>query len=122
MMTAMPEPGSDGSGARSAAFALAFGNPRSLLPYEIYADTELLPRIQKVAPAATEAECLEALALVRSLCDTVYEICFAFRAGRFGEGEGAAGHAIDELSRREPGFSRGEYGEAFSVGMLWTAF
>ena len=122
-MPSMPdEHGLDGSGAREAAFALAFGNPRSPLPFETCTDAELLSRIRERAAAAQPGEYLKALALVRGLCSAVYEICEAFRDDRFGTGTDAASRAIDELSRKQPGFSKKEYEEAFAAGMLWTAF
>ncbi len=119
----MPDqPESTGSGAKDAAFALAFSNRRSPLPYELHTNEELLPWIRECAPAASTGECLEALTLIRSLCGVVYDVCEAFRAGRFGPGADAASHATDELSRKQPGFAKKEYQEAFAAGMLWTAF
>ena len=85
-------------------------------------DAELLPVIRERAPVASLDECLDALVMVRSLCDTVYDICEAFREGRFGKGADAARSAIDELSRNQPGFSDSQYEEAFTAGLLWTAF
>jgi len=66
------------------------------------------------------------MAMVRSLCDAVYEVCEAFRNGSFGAGtaagKGAASHAIAELSKKQPGFSDAEYEAAFAAGLLWIAF
>jgi hypothetical protein len=73
-------------------------------------------------PTASREECLEALATVRSLCNSVYDLCNEFRAGRFGAGTAATTKAVNHLSRMSPGFSRREYEEIFSAGLLWTAF
>jgi hypothetical protein len=107
---------------RHAAFGLAFSDSRSPLPYETHTDKELLPGIRELAPAASPEECLEALARIRSLCDTVYEVCEAFRTGKFGAGAVAREGAIKELSRKNSGFSEAEYEAAFAAGLLWTAF
>jgi hypothetical protein len=108
--------------ARHAAFGLAFSSSRSPLSYETHTDEDLLPKVRKLAPAATPEECLDALARVRSLCDSVYEVCEAFRAGRFGTGPRARERAVTELSRKNSGFSEAEYETAFAAGLLWTAF
>jgi hypothetical protein len=108
--------------ARCAALGLAISDPRSPLPYDTRSDEELLPIIQERAPPASRAECLEALATVRNLCNTVYETCNEYRAGRFGTGTAATAKAVNHLSHASPGFSRREYEEIFAAGLLWTAF
>jgi hypothetical protein len=119
----MPElPVSQKSAAVSRAFELAFENSRSPLPYEAQTDEELLPVLRERVPGASQNECREALALVRGLCDSVYEVCGMFRDGRFGTGPEAVRHAIAALSQRHPGFSAPEYEKAFAAGLLWTAF
>jgi len=114
--------GSDGSMAQEAAFALAFSNSRSPLPYEMHTDRELLSAIRKRAPAASDKECLDALARIRGLCDAVYDVCGAFRDGEFGSGPGSAPAALAALACTRPGFSDQEYREAFAAGLLWTGF
>ena len=110
------------AGARCAAFLLAVSDPRSPLTYDVRSDEELLPLIQARVPSASREECLEALATVRRLCNTVYDTCSEYRAGRFGTGPAAAARAANHLSRISPGFSRREYEEIFAAGLLWTAF
>jgi hypothetical protein len=114
--------GSDKSTAQEATFALAFTSSRSPLPYEMHTDRELLPAIRERAPAASEKECLEALARIRRLCDAVYDVCGAFRDGKFGSGPGSAPAALAALADTRPGFSDQEYREAFAAGLLWTGF
>lgn len=111
-----------GSGAQAAAFALAFTNTRSPLPYETHTDAELLTIIQERVPAAPVDECIEALARVRLLCKAVYDLCEAFRKGEYGAGPESAPAALAALARTRPGFSDEEYREAFAAGLLWTAF
>jgi hypothetical protein len=113
---------STGSDARKAAFALAFTNSRSPLPFERRTDGELISMIQKRIPAASDAECREALVRVCHLSGAVCEICEKFRSGGFGAGEDAVQNALDALCDKVPGFSFEEYREAFAAGMLWTAF
>lgn len=108
--------------ARRAAFALALSSPRSPGPYESGTDEELLPLIRERIPTASREECLEALATVRSLCNSVCDLCNEFRAGRFGTGPSGTAKAVNQLSRECPGFSRREYEEIFAAGLLWTAF
>lgn len=108
--------------AKRASFELAFGSRRSPLPYERQTDRELLPRVQERAPNASPEEILDALVRVRRLCDNVYEVCDAFRDGRFGEGTPARAAALSELAERIPGFTEAEYKTAFAEGLLWTAF
>lgn len=110
------------TGAQAAAFALAFTNSRSPLPFETHTDAELLELIQARVPLAPVAECREALARVRRLCDAVYEVCEAFRKGGFGTGPESAPAALAALAQALPGFSDQEYREAFAAGLLWTAF
>ncbi len=107
--------------ARKIAFTLAFTNSRSPLQYEMHTDDELVPAIQAHAPSASREECREALESVRSLCDRVYEICDAFRSGRYGSGIPSQAEAIRVLSEQNPGFSEAEYRAAFAAGLLWTA-
>ena len=110
-------------GARRAALAIALSNPRSPLPYETHTDKELLQSIQKCVPDVSPAECLEALATVRGLCNAVYDVCNEYRAGRFGTaGTPAQARAVNALSHTSPGFSRREYEEIFAAGLLWTAY
>lgn len=108
--------------ARRAAFALALSSPRSSGPYESGTDEDLLPLVHQRAPTASREECLEALATVRSLCNAVYDTCNEFRAGKYGTGASATAKAVNHLSRASPGFSRREYEEIFSAGLLWTAY
>ncbi len=108
--------------ARRAAFALALSSPRSPGPYESGTDEELLPLVRERVPTASREECLEALATVRGLCNSVYDLCNEFRAGRYGAGTAATAKALNHLSHESPGFSRREYEEIFSAGLLWTAF
>jgi hypothetical protein len=106
----------------SAAFLLAFGNSRSPLPFETHRDEDLLPLVRERVPAASPDECLEALALVRSLCNDIYDVCERFRTGGFGSGAAARKRAVAELSLRHFGFLDAEYEAAFAAGLLWTAF
>ncbi len=108
--------------AKHAAFELAFDGGRSPLPYERWTDEELLPKVKDLAPTASPEECLDALSMVRRLCDDVYEVCETFRSGEFGEGTLARQAALRELSIKSPGFTGAEYDTAFSAGLLWTAF
>jgi hypothetical protein len=108
--------------ARRAAFALAVSSPRSPGPYETSTDEELLPLVMQRVPTASREECLEALATVRGLCNAVYDTCNEYRAGRFGTGAAANARAANHLSKICPGFSRREYEEIFTAGLLWTAF
>ena len=113
---------STATGAQAAAFALAFTNSRSPLPFETHTDAELVEAIQVRVPSAPVAECREALARVRLLCDAVYKVCEAFRKGAFGTGPESAPAALAALAQSLPGFSDQEYREAFATGLLWTAF
>lgn len=108
--------------ARCAALLLAISEPRSPLLYDTSSDEDLLPVIQARVPAASREECLEAIATVRRLCNSVYETCNEYRAGRFGTGTAATAKAVNHLSNASPGFSRREYEEIFAAGLLWTAF
>jgi len=107
--------------ARKIAFALAFNNSRSPLPYETHTDEELLPVIRAHAPSVSREECREVLESVRSLCGSVYRICEAFRSGMYGSGVPAQVEAIRMLSEEICGFSDAEYRAAFAAGLLWTA-
>ena len=113
---------STATGAQAAAFALAFTNSRSPLPFETHTDAELVEVIRARVPSAPMAECREALARVRHLCDAVYKVCEAFRKGAFGTGPESAPAALAALAQSLPGFSDQEYREAFATGLLWTAF
>ena len=113
---------STGSEAQHAAFALAFTNSRSPLPFERHTDAELIMIIQKRLPAASDAECREAIKTVRCLCSAVYAVCEEFRSGTCGHGADAARIAIGRLREQQPGFSAEEYREAFAAGLLWTGF
>lgn len=108
--------------ANSAALAIALGAPRSPLPFERCTDEELLPRVREKAQNASPAECLDALARARRLCDDVYEVCEAFRDGKLGEGVSARQAALGEIAGRNPGFTEADYEAAFAAGLLWTAF
>jgi hypothetical protein len=71
---------------------------------------------------ASTDEILDALARMRRLSDKVYEVCDAFRDGRFGEGTSARVAALQELADGNPGFTEVEYETAFAAGLLWTTF
>lgn len=113
---------STGSEARKAAFALAFTNSRSPLPLECRPDGELITMLRERVPAASDAECREAIKTVRCLCSAVYAVCEEFRSGTCGHGADAARIAIGRLREQQPGFSAEEYREAFAAGLLWTGF
>lgn len=108
--------------ARRAAFELAFANRRSPMDFEKWSDAELLVRILDRAPGASRAECLDALARARRLCDDTYEVCDMFRDGKYGEGAAGRVAAVRKLSEHDPGFESAEYEAAFATGLLWTAF
>ncbi|MCX6111851.1 MAG: hypothetical protein NTY22_00985 [Proteobacteria bacterium] len=104
------------------AFDIAFRNKRSPLDYEKLTDEQLIVKIKSSLPNASEKECLDAITKVRQLCNDVYEICDAYRDGKFGKDASAAKAAIIELSKKNPGFLASEYDTAFTTGLLWTAF
>ena len=107
---------------KQIAFDIAFKEKRSPLPYEKLTNEQLVDKIKKLIPKADSKECLNAITKVRQLCNDVYDICNAYRDGKFGKSPSASKTAISELSKKDPGFSTSEYNTAFTTGLLWTAF
>jgi hypothetical protein len=116
------QPGSDDSRATDAIFALAFHDRRSPLPIETWNSGEFLAAVLHQAPGATQEECRAAIARIRNLSDTAYDIGESFRAGRFGAAPEAQLRAVRDISQKNPGFSARQYEEAFAAGLRWTAF
>ena len=101
------------------AFDIAFAEKRSPLVYEKLTDEQLVVKIKLLSPGSSSEECLDAITKVRKLCDDVYKICNAYRDGKLGKDSITA---INELSKKNPGFTTSEYNTAFTTGLLWTAF
>ena len=106
--------------ALSAAFALVFRQGRSPPSCLLPDDAGLLNRILDAAPDAPPSSCRDALVRVRRLSFDAVEVASAFREGEYGNGDGAEAAALEDLARKNSGFSHDEYLTAFAVGRIWA--
>jgi hypothetical protein len=106
----------------SLAFSLVFGQGSSRASGPEPDASELSRRIHDQIQNVSDAACEDAIARVQKLASDTYRLCDAVRDGTYGSGGEARDAVIRVLAGDNYGFSEAEYRQAFSAGMLWTAF
>jgi len=118
----MYQPGDDVPDPALLSAAVSLVLSQGFPPENSAGDDALVRRLCGQFPLASPELCLDAVNRARKLSRDAYDICDAFRDGTYGRDSNAADTAIRALEEKSPGFSPDNYRQAFTAGLLWTAF
>jgi len=121
-LMAMPMSGNDVPDPAMLSVAASLVLSQGCPPENSVVDDGLVQRLCGQFPSAPPILCRDAVNRARKLSRDAYDICDAFRDGAYGSGREAADVAICTLEEKSPGFSTENYRQAFTAGLLWTAF
>lgn len=121
-LIAMYQPGDDVPDPALLSAAVSLVLSQGVPPENSAGDDALVQRLCGQFPLAPPQLCRAAVSRARKLSRDAYDVCDAFRDGAFGSGSTAADAALHALEEKSPGFSSENYRQAFTAGLLWTAF